>query len=101
MLKFNDECLYLLILGKSTVAAQLALSLYASGNRVGLLDVDLCGPSIPRMFGVDINSKSSTVYETAEGMMVVRLVHVTPSHRFCFDHTSETKSHRELSDILN
>ncbi len=56
-----------MIVGKSTVAAQLALSLYASGNRVGLLDVDLCGPSIPRMFGVDKNSKSSTVYETAEG----------------------------------
>ncbi len=93
-----------MIVGKSTVAAQLALSLYASGNRVGLLDVDLCGPSIPRMFGVDKNSKSSTVYETAEGMitvLVMMVVHVTSSHYFCFDHTSETASHRELSDILN
>ncbi|CAF4615095.1 unnamed protein product, partial [Rotaria sp. Silwood1] len=52
--------------GKSTVAAQLALSLYSSGLRVGLLDVDLCGPSIPRMFGVDKNTKSNVVYETAE-----------------------------------
>ncbi|CAF3536063.1 unnamed protein product [Rotaria sp. Silwood1] len=55
--------------GKSTVAAQLALSLYSSGLRVGLLDVDLCGPSIPRMFGVDKNTKSNVVYETAEGII--------------------------------
>jgi Mrp family chromosome partitioning ATPase len=47
------------------------LSLYTRGNRVGLLDVDLCGPSIPRMFGVDKDSKSNTVYETAEGMTQV------------------------------
>jgi Mrp family chromosome partitioning ATPase len=62
------------ILGKSTVAAQLALALYTRGNRVGLLDVDLCGPSIPRMFGVDKNSKSSTVYETAEGRIKILFI---------------------------
>ncbi|EFI28676.1 cytosolic Fe-S cluster assembling factor CFD1 [Coprinopsis cinerea okayama7 len=41
--------------GKSSVSTQLALSLYASSPtaRVGILDVDLTGPSIPRMFGVD------------------------------------------------
>jgi Mrp family chromosome partitioning ATPase len=59
---------FIWFLGKSTVAAQLALSLYTRGNRVGILDVDLCGPSIPRMFGVDKNSKENTVYETAEGI---------------------------------
>jgi len=59
--------------GKSTVAAQLAVSLYTRGNRVGLLDVDLCGPSIPRMFGVDKNSKENTVYETAEGMTPINI----------------------------
>lgn len=35
--------------GKSTVAAQLAHTLCDQGYAVGLLDVDLCGPSIPRM----------------------------------------------------
>ncbi|CAF2936430.1 unnamed protein product [Rotaria sp. Silwood2] len=55
--------------GKSTVATQFALALYSRGLRVGLLDVDLCGPSIPRMFGVDKSSKSNVVYETAEGMI--------------------------------
>jgi Mrp family chromosome partitioning ATPase len=49
------------------------VSLYKRGNRVGILDVDLCGPSIPRMFGVDQSSKSNTVYETAEGMIRVRI----------------------------
>jgi len=35
--------------GKSTVATNLALSLLHAGKRVGLLDVDIHGPSIPRM----------------------------------------------------
>ena len=38
--------------GKSTVAAYLALGLAAQGYQVGLLDVDLHGPSIPRMMGI-------------------------------------------------
>ncbi|MCB2225047.1 MAG: Mrp/NBP35 family ATP-binding protein [Desulfarculaceae bacterium] len=38
--------------GKSTVAAQLAVGLASRGKAVGLLDVDLHGPSIPRMLGV-------------------------------------------------
>jgi ATP-binding protein involved in chromosome partitioning len=39
--------------GKSTVAANLALSLAARGKRTGLLDVDIHGPSIPRMLGLE------------------------------------------------
>jgi ATP-binding protein involved in chromosome partitioning len=38
--------------GKSTVSANLAVSLAAAGHRVGLLDVDIYGPSIPMMFGI-------------------------------------------------
>jgi Mrp family chromosome partitioning ATPase len=37
--------------GKSTVASQLALTLASRGASVGVLDVDICGPSIPRMLG--------------------------------------------------
>jgi ATP-binding protein involved in chromosome partitioning len=44
--------------GKSTVSANLALALAAEGARVGLLDADVYGPSIPRMLGV--SGKPST-----------------------------------------
>src|SRR5690606_22452217 len=37
--------------GKSTVAANLALSLAGEGAKVGLLDADIYGPSIPTLFG--------------------------------------------------
>ncbi|HEV2546369.1 MAG TPA: iron-sulfur cluster carrier protein ApbC [Stellaceae bacterium] len=38
--------------GKSTVAANLALALAAIGQRVGVLDADIYGPSMPRMLGI-------------------------------------------------
>lgn len=38
--------------GKSTCAAQCAFTLASQGYQVGLLDVDICGPSIPRMLGL-------------------------------------------------
>ena len=39
--------------GKSTVAVNLACALAARGRRVGLLDADVYGPSVPMMLGVD------------------------------------------------
>jgi ATP-binding protein involved in chromosome partitioning len=38
--------------GKSTVAANLAISLAKRGKKTGLLDADIYGPSIPMMFGL-------------------------------------------------
>ncbi|HKV76473.1 MAG TPA: Mrp/NBP35 family ATP-binding protein [Gemmatimonadales bacterium] len=38
--------------GKSTVSANLAVALAKAGHRVGLMDADIYGPNIPRMFGV-------------------------------------------------
>ena len=38
--------------GKSTVAANLAVALAEAGHRVGVMDADVYGPNIPRMFGI-------------------------------------------------
>src|SRR5207342_1846458 len=55
--------------GKSTVAANLALSLTKGGAKVGLMDADIYGPSVPIMFGVrgerpmmhDVNGKAMII----------------------------------------
>jgi ATP-binding protein involved in chromosome partitioning len=39
--------------GKSTVAANVAVALAAAGKRIGLMDADIYGPDIPRMMGID------------------------------------------------
>ncbi len=44
--------------GKSTVAANLALALEAEGHRVGVLDADIYGPSVPRMLGISGRPRS-------------------------------------------
>jgi len=51
--------------GKSTVAANLALGLAQSGAKVGLVDADIYGPSIPMMFGLE-GAKPQTS-QTADG----------------------------------
>jgi ATP-binding protein involved in chromosome partitioning len=43
--------------GKSTVAANLAAALAETGAKVGLLDADVYGPSVPLMFGVPEDEK--------------------------------------------
>jgi ATP-binding protein involved in chromosome partitioning len=45
--------------GKSTTAINLALGLAAMGRRIGLLDADIYGPSMPRMMGISGQPSSS------------------------------------------
>lgn len=47
--------------GKSTVAANLALALAEEGYQIGLLDIDLHGPSIPTMLGLTGARAATTV----------------------------------------
>lgn len=49
--------------GKSTVSSQIALLLASKGYEVGLLDLDICGPSIPRMMGL----QGQDVHQSSEG----------------------------------
>jgi Mrp family chromosome partitioning ATPase/predicted Fe-Mo cluster-binding NifX family protein len=55
--------------GKSTVAVNLATSLMMSGHKVGLLDVDIHGPSVPTMLGLE-NEK---LENGADGLLPVEL----------------------------
>jgi ATP-binding protein involved in chromosome partitioning len=48
--------------GKSTVAANLALALHMHGQRVGLMDADIYGPSVPMMFGLGTVDQTKTPF---------------------------------------
>ncbi len=52
--------------GKSTVAANLAVALARAGWRVGILDADIYGPSMPKMFGLEDFSPLTEVEEGRE-----------------------------------
>ncbi len=65
--------------GKSTVAANLAAALTATGLRIGLLDVDFHGPSIPRLVGSGARPEEQTEegrippYQTSDGIYVMSM----------------------------
>ena len=53
--------------GKSSVTTQVALTLVNKGFNVGVLDIDLTGPSLPRMFGVE----NKQVHQSTQGWVPV------------------------------
>ena len=64
--------------GKSSVTSMLAASLAAKGYKVGILDADITGPSIPQMFGVTgiveaSNSKGITPAVTENGVKMISI----------------------------
>ena len=46
--------------GKSTTAVNIALGLAANGLKVGMLDADIYGPSMPRLLGIQAGRRQST-----------------------------------------
>ncbi len=73
--------------GKSTVAANLALGLAESGAKVGLIDADIFGPSIPTMFGVEqekpsvqeIDGKSYIMPIEKYGIKIISMGFLSPA----------------------
>ena len=62
--------------GKSSTSVNLALALRADGARVGILDADIYGPSMPRMLGVSGNPQTDgnrIVPQRAHGLQVMSI----------------------------
>ena len=57
--------------GKSTVAANLAVALAQSGSRVGLIDADVYGPSVPLMFGIGDERPSARTEDGVEWIIPI------------------------------
>lgn len=55
--------------GKSMVSSQLAFALARRGFQVGLLDIDICGPTVPKMLG----ARGRSVTREAAGLAPVRI----------------------------
>src|SRR5436309_3301181 len=65
--------------GKSTVAANLALALAKKGRRVGLMDADIYGPSVPIMMGVGQVDPQTTQFPLEKyGLKLMSMGFVVP-----------------------
>lgn len=72
--------------GKSTMAANLAIALSKQGLRVGLLDADIHGPSLPLMFGtsgqqartISVGARNIIVPVEAHGIQTMSIAYLTP-----------------------
>ena len=57
--------------GKSTVSANLAVALAKLGYKVGLLDADIYGPSMPKMFGLEDEHPTAEVIDGKEWILPI------------------------------
>lgn len=58
--------------GKSTVAVNLSVALARKGMKVALVDGDIYGPSVPRMFGIESSKPKVQAKENQERMIPVK-----------------------------
>jgi len=71
--------------GKSTVAVNLALSLSLEGKRVGLLDIDIHGPSVPKVLNLEgialqMDGKALLPVEVSENLKVMSIGFLLPNN---------------------
>src|SRR5688572_13482916 len=65
--------------GKSTVAANLALALAKSGRRIGLMDSDIYGPSVPMMMGLGTVDAQTTSFPLEKyGLKLMSMGFIVP-----------------------
>lgn len=77
--------------GKSSITTQLALTLSLQGHSVGVLDIDLTGPSIPRFFGIE----ASKVRQAPGGWIPVPVHEAQPLP----SHTNGHAAAKELGSL--
>ncbi|CCJ31326.1 unnamed protein product, partial [Pneumocystis jirovecii] len=80
--------------GKSSIAVQLSLCLLLRGARVGLLDIDLTGPSVPRLLGIE----EQRILQSSSGWVPVHLQCVTAKDDETADNASICISKNALND---
>src|SRR5262249_4880693 len=65
--------------GKSTVAANLAMALKHQGNAVGLMDADIYGPSVPKMMGLGHVDPRTTMFPLEKfGLKLMSMGFIVP-----------------------
>jgi ATP-binding protein involved in chromosome partitioning len=70
--------------GKSTVASNLALALAGKGQKIGLLDIDIHGPNLPKMLGVEkermqsINTNRIEPVRISDNLKLVSMAFLLP-----------------------
>src|SRR2546421_1084240 len=68
--------------GKSTVSANLALALQMHGQRVGLMDADIYGPSVPMMMGLGLMDPQTTAFPVTKfGLKIMSMGFLPDANR--------------------
>jgi Mrp family chromosome partitioning ATPase len=81
--------------GKSSVTTQIALTLSLQGHSVGVLDIDLTGPSIPRFFGIE----TSKVKQAPGGWIPVPVHEARKTGNGTTNRTDENGNGKELGSL--